>query len=279
MTKETAMSFDPLRHWSVLQETEAKYVKDFKRPGGFEGSSVNPTYRIMQMTKHFGPCGLGWGYLQPVFTTHQIGDTLLVFCEIALWYTDKQTGAKSELIYGRGGDVVSGKNKYGIYTDDESYKKAQTDALGNAMKMVGVSADVHLGLYDDDKYVAEKHRQAERAPEPQRDKPRENGKQVFEVGTIDGHILVEADRPRDWCKAILAELKETKADARLQFWKVNEATLRRVEEFVAGIRNARDREPAEKFLDGFKRDVLNLLPAANGTPLVSPKRMETDHQL
>ena len=54
---------------------------------------------------------------------------------------------------GVGGDKVVGKNKYGLNSDDEAFKKAFTDAVTNALKLIGVGADVHMGLYDDNKYV------------------------------------------------------------------------------------------------------------------------------
>ena len=44
-------------------------------------------------------------------------------------------------------------NSSGLRTDDEAFKKAFTDAIGNAMKHLGMSADVHMGLFDDSKYV------------------------------------------------------------------------------------------------------------------------------
>ena len=43
----------------------------------------------------------------------------------------------------------------GPFNDDEAFKKAFTDAVMNAFKFIGVAADVHMGLFDDSKYVAE----------------------------------------------------------------------------------------------------------------------------
>ena len=42
-----------------------------------------------------------------------------------------------------------------MVADDEAFKKAFTDAIGNAFKFVGVAADVHMGLFEDSKYLAE----------------------------------------------------------------------------------------------------------------------------
>ena len=41
----------------------------------------------------------------------------------------------------------------GLRASDEAFKMAYTDAVGNALKYLGVSADVHMGRFDDNKYV------------------------------------------------------------------------------------------------------------------------------
>jgi hypothetical protein len=41
------------------------------------------------------------------------------------------------------------------FCDDEAFKKSFTDAITNALKLIGVGADVHMGLFEDSKYVAE----------------------------------------------------------------------------------------------------------------------------
>jgi hypothetical protein len=46
-----------------------------------------------------------------------------------------------------------GQNKHGPFTDEEAPKKSLTDAITKALSMLGFSADVFLGLYDDNKYV------------------------------------------------------------------------------------------------------------------------------
>ncbi|QCG93907.1 hypothetical protein E6C67_08125 [Azospirillum sp. TSA2s] len=140
-----------LRFWSDLSRTDPKFTKPFKRAGGFTGTDINPTWRIMRMTERFGPCGTGWGTTKPEYTAHQIGEATAVYCTLGLWYVEN--GAKSEPVYGVGGDIVSKKRDDGkIAVDDEAYKKAFTDALGNAMKAIGVSADVFLKQFDDSKY-------------------------------------------------------------------------------------------------------------------------------
>lgn len=146
MTKEN------LTLWDELGSTDPKYTKKFKRSGGFSGTSVNPTWQLKLMTERFGPCGIGWYYEVTGTQTHEGAEGhILVYRDINLFIKAEDEWSKP--IHGTGGDCVIGKNKHGLAADDEAYKKAETDALGNAMKKLGMGADVHMGMFDDSKYV------------------------------------------------------------------------------------------------------------------------------
>lgn len=135
--------------WDRLGRTDPAHTKQFKRGGGFAGTAIKPMWSYRRMTEEFGPCGTGWGVGEPSFqvVTGPEGE-VLVFCTASIWY-----GADRATVFGVGGDKAVGKNKYGLQTDDEAFKKAFTDAITNALKMIGVGADVHMGMFDDSKYV------------------------------------------------------------------------------------------------------------------------------
>lgn len=141
-----------LRIWDALGKTDPKQTKGFKRSGGFSGTAVKPMWSNLRMTEMFGPCGIGWGMEKPTFETHEAGEEFLVFCTVGLWYLEAD-GSKSAPVYGVGGDRYLLKQSSGPRASDEAFKMAYTDALGNAMKFIGVAADVHMGLFDDSKYV------------------------------------------------------------------------------------------------------------------------------
>lgn len=145
---------DNTKIWDALARTDPKHTKPFKRAGGFSGTSVKPIYLSLKMTEQFGACGIGWGMGEPSFQVVPCGQEVAVYCTVGLWH-----GAKDNLVYGVGGDHVAKTNKHGLFIDDEAFKKAYTDALGNAMKQLGMSADVHMGQHDDDKYVTELRRE------------------------------------------------------------------------------------------------------------------------
>lgn len=139
------MSGDNLRHWSALERTDPTATKPFKRAGGFAGTATKPIYHTKKMTETFGPCGIGWGMSKPEFQLVSAGSETLVFCTVALWYMD---GEQRGEVFGVGGDKVIAQQRTGPFVSDEAFKAAFTDALGNAMKHIGVGADVHMGEFD-----------------------------------------------------------------------------------------------------------------------------------
>lgn len=136
--------------WDALGTTDPEHTKSFRRAGGFSGTAIKPMWAYRRMTEQFGPCGKGWGVLAPTFDIQDCGEIRLVYCTATAWY---MVGNERCEVVGVGGDSVIGKNKHGPTFDDEAYKKAFTDATTNALKMIGVGADVHMGMFDDSKYV------------------------------------------------------------------------------------------------------------------------------
>lgn len=145
--------------WDKLGKTDPAHTKQFKRGGGFSGTAIKPMWSYRRLTEEFGPCGTGWGVNEPVFQVVQ-GDNreVLVYCTVSGWYMWE---GERKAVYGVGGDKVVTHIKANTQynrperweNDDEAFKKAFTDALTNAFKLIGVGADVHMGMFDDNKYV------------------------------------------------------------------------------------------------------------------------------
>lgn len=157
--------------WDKLGKTDPAHTKGFTRGGGFRGTAIKPMWSYRRMTEEFGPCGTGWGINEPSFQVVPVADETLVYCTVSVWH-----GARDQMVFGVGGDKVAGKNKNGVQTDDEAFKKAFTDAVTNALKLIGVGADVHMGMFDDSKYVNTLQREFSDAkaelPPPANDKPK-----------------------------------------------------------------------------------------------------------
>lgn len=141
---------DNLRIWNALGKTDPAHTKQFQRAGGFRGTALKPIWVEKRLTELFGPCGIGWGTEAPEFRTMEAAGETLVYATVRGWYVEN--GVRGE-VYGVGGDKVVSITKNGPKADDEAFKKAATDAIGNAFKHVGVGADIHMGQFEDSKYV------------------------------------------------------------------------------------------------------------------------------
>jgi hypothetical protein len=143
--------------WDKLARPDPKALKAFQRSGGFRGTAINPMHTLHTVTEAFGPCGTGWGMEEPQFQV--VGSN--VYCTVGVWYVRKD-GNNSFTVFGVGGEALTGRG------DDEAFKKAYTDALGNALKHLGANADIYFNLWDGNKYVDEK---PQPAPEPEEPRP------------------------------------------------------------------------------------------------------------
>ncbi|QPF86987.1 hypothetical protein IC762_12105 [Bradyrhizobium genosp. L] len=195
--------------WDRLGRTDPKHTKPFNRSGGFKGTSIKPIYSYRKMTEEFGPCGTGWGINEPTFQVvpgHE-GEQL-VYCTVSIWH-----GVKDAIVFGVGGDKAVIKQSSGLRGDDEAFKKAFTDAVTNALKMIGVGADVHMGMFDDDKYVnALKDEFSETEKPPVAEKP-----PVVDLMTKNAFMVD--------CRETIA--KYTDADALAAWWQSEDQKVAR----------------------------------------------------
>lgn len=149
--------------WDALGKTDPGATKGFNRAGGFKGTAVKPMWVLRRLTEQFGPAGEGWGVNEPRFEIiHSQEGEVLVYCTVSAWH-----GKRENVLWGVGGDkAVTKRNDGKVFHDDEAFKKAFTDAVGNAFKSIGVAADIHMGLFDDDKYVAAMEREFSQDSKP-----------------------------------------------------------------------------------------------------------------
>ena len=142
---------DNMKIWDSLKRPPETALK--KITGGRLGgmTDIKPQWRYEAMTEQFGPVGIGWRYKIDNLWIEEGADGVQVANAVVLLYV--KDGEWSDGIPGVGGSTLVAKEKNGLYTSDEAYKMAVTDALGNAMKYLGVAADIYAGHFDGSKYV------------------------------------------------------------------------------------------------------------------------------
>ena len=96
-------------------------------------SDINPQWRIEKMTELFGPCGIGWTW-QPEEIRMENG---LCLAHVTVRYREETGGTFSEPVHGYGGTVMGKMND-----DSDVLKSTFTDAVSNALRYIGIGADV-----------------------------------------------------------------------------------------------------------------------------------------
>lgn len=105
-------------------------------------TDINPMYRIKALTEQFGAVGFGWYYeITNKWLENGADGVIAAFVDINLYV--KYNGEWSKPIQGTGGSTFVAKESKGLYTDDEAYKKALTDAISIACKSLGMCADIY----------------------------------------------------------------------------------------------------------------------------------------
>lgn len=132
-----------LELWQSVEKTDPKYTKKVTFGRGF--TSIDPMYQIMKATAALGPVGRGWAY-NVEHSTLEVGGCTMAVADVSISLFDGTT-------YGpvRGLDfILNNKGKL----DEDAPKKAMTDALTKALSHLGIGADVFLGKFDDNRYIA-----------------------------------------------------------------------------------------------------------------------------
>lgn len=137
--------------WNKFSKPPADALKTIQA-GRLKGKSdINPQWRYQAMTEAFGMCGVGWRYeITRLWAENASHEQVFAFASINLYI--RQEDAWSEAIPAIGGSMLVQKEREGLHSNDEGFKMAVTDALGTAMKMLGVAAEVYLGNWDGSKY-------------------------------------------------------------------------------------------------------------------------------
>lgn len=127
-------------------------------------SDINPMWRIKLLTELFGICGIGWK-IEIVDRRLENGSADQIACFVDINLYIKSDGVWSEPIPGMGGSSFVTKESSGLYTSDECFKMAYTDAISVACKSLGFAADIYFAN-DRTKYTNHEEDKMQELPPP-----------------------------------------------------------------------------------------------------------------
>ena len=137
--------------WKLLARPPKTALKQISG-GRLKGmTDINPQWRYEIMTEVFGMVGVGWKFTIDKTWFEQASDNqVFAFAQVSVFV--KNGDNWSDAIQGQGGSMLIEQEKNGPHSCDEGYKMAITDALGTALKMLGVASDIYAGRWDGSKY-------------------------------------------------------------------------------------------------------------------------------
>lgn len=198
---------DNLALWNAVRTPDPSFTKSFSRGGGFKGTATNVVYLIRCATELWGPMGEKWG-VEIKDERYVEGAPILIdgspVCRQVIHVIRIELRHPSGVVPGIGQTEFVGKNKNGLFTDEEAPKKSLTDALTKAMSWLGFGADIHMGLWDDNKYVSNVRRQYEEGGRDTEEEPKKNlltAAQVAEVRGLIAKAGIDDSALLDWLGA------------------------------------------------------------------------------
>ena len=151
---------DGLAIWKQVEKTDPRATKKITGKA-FGGTAIKPMYLIKRATELWGPMGHRWGLTVLDQRVVECGPTDRLHVVLAeVFYPTEGGGRGAVPCFGQ--THLCGARKSGeFFLDEDAPKKSLTDALTKGLSWLGFAADVHMGRFDDVKYLAENTRDFE----------------------------------------------------------------------------------------------------------------------
>lgn len=157
--------------WNKVCKTDPQYTKHVNARGGF--TAILAMSQVRDATELWGPVGGKWWW----DVDSSIHEGLFL--------------ARMELHHPEGEKPVVQFGCYeftGTRPDYDAPKKAVTDALTKCLSYLGFNADVFLGLFDDNKYVAERRAAVAKEAQQANPGPPATGAQVLRIQMLAAEV-------------------------------------------------------------------------------------------
>lgn len=223
---------DNLSIYNLARSVPKEALKEIQA-GRLRGKSdINPMWRIKTLTEQFGMCGIGWKYsITKQWLENGGNNEISAFVNIDLYVKINDTW--SDAIPGTGGSSFVANERNGLYTSDECFKMALTDAISVSCKALGFGADVYWDK-DSTKYnrrEIEPQAKPQAKPQQKPESKHDSGKKpvnwhafwalIKDLGYTEAqvHQIAKTDSLQNWTRealdALTHDLKATKTDAAL----------------------------------------------------------------
>ncbi len=193
--------------WTRFENIDPKFTKPITGRD-YTGTSPNPQYIIKCLTEMFGPIGKGFGWNVVAEDFTQLGDTHLHWCRIRFWWRDAEGQHECEQYGQTKAAYITSKGTHRV--DEDAPKKSLTDAIVKAASHLGIAANIFLGRWDDQKYVAEVAKEYRAAELPPFDAAAAKGRIAASIAKQSAPADVDALYRKE--RSVIEEIKAASAD-------------------------------------------------------------------
>lgn len=143
------MDKDNLKLWHDVSKTDPAYTRHVQQRGGY--TAISPQYQALKATEQFGSYGKGWGLAQSEFDFGHLDSTGMVLHRAVFFYT--LNDERIEFVIHNAIQPVITYSNGNKQIDEDWAKKVETNTISKALSKLGFSADVFMGMFDDNAYV------------------------------------------------------------------------------------------------------------------------------
>ena len=153
-----------LELWNKVEKTNPRHTKNVKS-GGRSLTAINAQQQIKNATSEFGKYGDTWGLkdIKLEYVNGLINNQMLAVAQGFFYYPNGGFDIGSSILVQ---SWIASKSYNKV--DDDFLKKLETDMLTKSLSKLGFNADVFLGKFDDNKYVARMNAEFNAPPAPKK---------------------------------------------------------------------------------------------------------------
>lgn len=139
-----------LDFWNNVEKTNPNHTKKVKT-GGRSLTAINAQQQIKNATEQWGQYGATWGLkdIKLDYINNLTNNQILAVAQAIFFYPNGSFDIGSSILVQ---SWISSKSYNKV--DDDFLKKLETDMTTKSLSKLGFNADVFLGYFDDNKYVA-----------------------------------------------------------------------------------------------------------------------------
>ena len=142
---------DNLQLWNSVEKTNPKHTKQVKK-GALTLTAINAQHQMYSATEQWGKYGEKWGLkdIKLDYINGLSNNQIMCVAQAVFFYPCGSFEIGSSILVQ---SWIASKSYNKV--DDDFLKKLETDMMTKSLSKLGFNADIFMGRYDDNRYIAQ----------------------------------------------------------------------------------------------------------------------------